>query len=1017
MKPKTTLGVAAAALMLALPARAAITGQWEFNSLAAAIGQPIAYFDGPSAATQGATQFGTTTALGIPDIGGQPANVMKFGVNLPTMGYAVPHGVAASGGVNANQWSLIMDVLFPVASSGNWRALLQTDVTNPTDDDAEFYVNDSNGFGINGQYQGQVPANTWVRLALSADLSGAVPVVRKYINGIKVGEHAATLDGRFALTPDAALLLFTDGYADGVYTKPGFINSLQVHNEPLSDGYIAALGGPSAAGIPTQVQTKPFIRSISPVAGVNASPEAAFSATIENGVTRLDTNTVRLTLNDQLVTPAISVAGSLTTLSYLRPQIFAPGSTQTWQLVYADNAATPAFSTNTVQIVVAAYTDIKLPAPAFYENFEGVAEGSLPSGWTNETFVEIPFPDEDLRFLNSASFARWLAIDSARFAGTFGTYNDPEGQDTDYQRVLLYDPAYVVNGQVVKNLAQGKFAFGNSGYRQSGGSQILYLYTPDIDLAGKTNIHLVFNSIWEQNQDSIAGVEYSTDQGTTWQPVVYLIDQADIVRTNDVIDVSATLTTERPDIARFPDDSGGTYGSFIGAPISESLAPHLSGRLDDNPRDSKRVEMFRLAGADNQSKVRLRFFHAGTDSWYFGIDNVGLYSIVNIDPPTFAAQPASASVVAGDFAAFSVQASGSSLAYQWYFAGQPLNLQTNATLRIDPVQAASAGEYFVRVSNPGGSVDSAKALLTVTPRPPAVLGVWQFDNNLNPALGSGSLAFATTETQAAVTFKTTDGSTIPHIGGQPATYLDVPLLPAGAHGLHLTVPTVPNGSGDYVNQYSMGWDLFIPAPLNWTPLFNTDPANGNDADFYADDLGKLGIGALGYSPADAVKAGQWHRVIFAADLLRGEVSYYVDGALAYKRTGAALTDGRFALYSGNDAGPDVLLFSEPSGAYNHPLLVSSFAFVDRALTAAEAAAFGPPTAAGFAFATPLAASISRAGSNVTIRWTGAAGSVQVQKTTSLNSPIVWQSLTLDASNTSATDPIAGTAAFYRVVSQ
>ncbi len=37
--------------------------------------------------------------------------------------------------------------------------------------------------------------------------------------------------------------------------------------------------------------------------------------------------------------------------------------------------------------------------------------------------------------------------------------------------------------------------------------------------------------------------------------------------------------------------------------------------------------MFRLPAADNQAKVRFRFAHAGTDSWYFGVDNFGLYSL------------------------------------------------------------------------------------------------------------------------------------------------------------------------------------------------------------------------------------------------------------------------------------------------------------------------------------------------------------------------------------------------------
>jgi len=72
---------------------------------------------------------------------------------------------------------------------------------------------------------------------------------------------------------------------------------------------------------------------------------------------------------------------------------------------------------------------------------------------------------------------------------------------------------------------------------------------------------------------------------------------------------------------------GGYYGAFIGAPVGPELAPYISPRVDDNPVESKRVEVFRLTQADNQPAVRFRFAHAGTDSWYFGVDDFGLYSI------------------------------------------------------------------------------------------------------------------------------------------------------------------------------------------------------------------------------------------------------------------------------------------------------------------------------------------------------------------------------------------------------
>src|SRR5207249_3438966 len=104
------------------------------------------------------------------------------------------------------------------------------------------------------------------------------------------------------------------------------------------------------------------------------------------------------------------------------------------------------------------------------------------------------------------------------------------------------------------------------------------------------------------------------------------------------------------DIHRFPDgtvdavttlqtfvDSGAAYGlnygAFIGAPITQDLAPYISGRVNDDTFESHRVELFPLPKADNQAKVKFRFMQAATGSWYWGVDDFGIYSIPPISPP------------------------------------------------------------------------------------------------------------------------------------------------------------------------------------------------------------------------------------------------------------------------------------------------------------------------------------------------------------------------------------------------
>jgi len=72
------------------PLHAAITGQWDFNNpsnpLGATVGAPLEFFDGPGGETDLNTRTGTTTSLGVPDVGGEPAGVMIFPKCDPLMG-------------------------------------------------------------------------------------------------------------------------------------------------------------------------------------------------------------------------------------------------------------------------------------------------------------------------------------------------------------------------------------------------------------------------------------------------------------------------------------------------------------------------------------------------------------------------------------------------------------------------------------------------------------------------------------------------------------------------------------------------------------------------------------------------------------------------------------------------------------------------------------------------------------------------------------------------------------------
>jgi len=125
-----TLVATSLSLVCLASLRAEITGQWDFeNDLSATVGNDLEYYDDVDGPTEQETKFGTTATFGIPGIDGAVASVMKTAKNSSyTMGYLIRPDLPGNGGGDlVNQWSLVMDLLYPVESSGKARAILQID--------------------------------------------------------------------------------------------------------------------------------------------------------------------------------------------------------------------------------------------------------------------------------------------------------------------------------------------------------------------------------------------------------------------------------------------------------------------------------------------------------------------------------------------------------------------------------------------------------------------------------------------------------------------------------------------------------------------------------------------------------------------------------------------------------------------------------------------------------------------------------------------------------------------------
>lgn len=223
-----------------------ITGEWNFTSgLSATIGAPL-QFRGDTASV---AVFEAATISGL------PGRVLRLPALTAEQGLIMPHGAAANGGTNVNDYTLLMDAMWPTESDGTWRALLQSDTNNAAESDAIFFVNPANAIGVNNQYNGNLAVNQWHRVALVFELSQNR--ITSFINGQTNLVHTLNnaLDGRFSLRPTA--LLFTDN--DGE-SQPVLINSLQFRSAAMGGEELAALGGATPGGFSGEVTPLPDVK-------------------------------------------------------------------------------------------------------------------------------------------------------------------------------------------------------------------------------------------------------------------------------------------------------------------------------------------------------------------------------------------------------------------------------------------------------------------------------------------------------------------------------------------------------------------------------------------------------------------------------------------------------------------------------------------------------------------------------------------------------------------------------------
>ena len=175
---------------------------------------------------------------------------------------------------------------------------------------------------------------------------GDVPFVDLYFIS---GSHGTA--ARSFVVAGASSTPFT---ANGIFTPD---NTLYFAKVPVTNGTVTgSTGNPGLSvlnGLTIQKPLpQPFVRSASPT-GVVKAP-SAITVELEDYVTQVVPGSVRLLVNGQAVAPAVSkpANSTITTATYIITSSFVQGSTNTFTIIFSDNAATPVARTNDFTFVV-----------------------------------------------------------------------------------------------------------------------------------------------------------------------------------------------------------------------------------------------------------------------------------------------------------------------------------------------------------------------------------------------------------------------------------------------------------------------------------------------------------------------------------------------------------------------------------------------------------------------------------------------------------------------------------------
>lgn len=196
-----------------------------------------------------------------------------------------------------------------------------------------------------------------------------------------------------------------------------------------------------------------------------------------------------------------------------------------------------------------------------------------------------------------------------------------------------------------------------------------------------------------------------------------------------------------------------------------------------------------------------------------------------------------------------------------------------------------------------------------------------------------------------VSFDTVSNFGIASMAGGDRVVMQFPLF-SGTQGLVFNPNVAANGGGNFLNQYTMMWDLYFDEATvgPWMSLYQTNATNSNDGDLFIRNADR-GLGISGEYDG-RVELNEWNRVGVTVDLSLGtaRMRKFINGVFVGTSTLGGV-DGRWSMYRQDLGGANYLLTDndgETSAGF-----ISAFYFEDRALSDTEMSAWGGAKAIGF----------------------------------------------------------------------